>query len=124
VDISLPTAIVTSIQGSLTAILNICAFVAFFYVLVQPLKAIGGVLGTLLVGLTELFSVTPLLTPDRTGFLLAAGLSGWGGVSVLCQTLAVLSGSGLSARNCLRGKAVQGLLSALLALALSPYVLP
>lgn len=124
VDISLPTAIVSSIQGSLTAILNICAFVTFFYVLVQPLKAVGGVWGTLLVGLTELFSVTPLLTPDRTGFLLAAGLSGWGGISVLCQTLAVLSGSGLSARNCLRGKTVQGLLSALLALALSFYVLP
>lgn len=122
--VSFSAALVGSVQGALSAILNICAFVTFFYVLVQPLKALGGTAGTLLVGFTELFSVTPLLSPDRTGFVLAAGLVGWGGLSVLCQTMAVLSGSGLSAKNCLRGKAVQGILSALLALLLCGYVLP
>ena len=46
-----------------------------------------------LVGCGELFSLTPLLTCDRTGFLLAAGCAGWGGLSVLCQTAALLDGT-------------------------------
>ena len=103
--------------------LSVCAFVTFFYVLARPLAALGGRTGAALVGLVELFSLTPLLTADTWGFILAAGMAGWGGFSVLCQTAAVLEGSGLSARYCLRGKAVQGLLSAILAAALSGYVL-
>lgn len=70
--------------------------------------------GAALVGVLELFSLTPLLTPDTFGFILAAGMAGWGGLSVLCQTAAVLEGSGLRTGPCLRGKAVQGVLSALL----------
>ena len=91
-----------------------------FYVLARPLAAVGGLPGAVLVGFTELFSLTPLLTPDRAGFLLAAGASGWGGLSVLCQTLAVLEGSGLSPRNCLLGKAVQAGFSLALAAVLRP----
>ncbi|WP_295580663.1 hypothetical protein [uncultured Oscillibacter sp.] len=67
------------------------------------------------MGAVELFSLTPLLAPDRLGFVIAAFCSGWGGLSVLCQTAAVLDGSGLPLGACLRGKALQGLLSALLA---------
>ena len=95
-----------------------------FYVLARPLAAVGGLPGAVLVGFTELFSLTPLLTPDRAGFLLAAGASGWGGFSVLCQTLAVLEGSGLSPRNCLLGKAVQAGFSLALAAVLAGYALP
>ena len=57
------------------------------------------------------------------GFVLAAGCAGWGGLSVLCQTAAVLEGSSLRLRNCLLGKVLQGLLYAVLALALQKYVL-
>ena len=103
--------------------LSVCGFVLFFYVLAQPLAALGGRLGPCLVGITELFSLTPLLTPDAFGFVLAAGAAGWGGVSVLCQTLAVLEGSGLRLRNCLLGKAVQSAFSLLLAALLAGYVL-
>ena len=103
--------------------LSVCAFVIFFYVLAAPLAALGGRLGPLLVGLTELFSLTPLLAADGFGFVLAAGCAGWGGLSVLCQTAAVLEGSSLRLRNCLLGKVLQGLLSAVLALALQKYVL-
>ena len=109
------TAFVDAVRSSLSGMLSVCAFVTFFYVLARPLAALGGRLGPALVGLTELFSLTPLLTADRFGFLLAAGCAGWGGLSVLCQTAAVLDGSGLSLKNCFRGKAVQGLLSALVA---------
>ena len=121
--VSLPMALVEAVESSLRGMLSVCAFVTFFYVLARPLAALGGRTGAALVGLVELFSLTPLLTADTWGFVLAAGMAGWGGFSVLCQTAAVLEGSGLSARYCLRGKAVQGLLSAILAAALSGYVL-
>lgn len=106
---------IEAVKGGLSAILSVCAFVTIFYVLTRPLLALPGIWGLLAVGITELFSLTPLLPPDATGFLLAAALSGWGSLSVLCQTAALLEGSGLSAAPCAKGKAVQGLLSALLA---------
>ena len=67
-------------------------------------------------------ALTPLLPCDRTGFLLAAGCAGWGGLSVLCQTAAVLDGTDLSLRPCFLGKLVQGLLSVLLAAVVSIWL--
>lgn len=121
--VSLPAAVVEAVGSSLRGMLSVCAFVVFFYVLAQPLAAAGGRTGAALVGIVELFSLTPLLTPDRFGFILASGMAGWGGLSVLCQTAAVLEGSGLGAGSCLRGKAVQGLLAAALAALAAGYVL-
>lgn len=116
-------AFVGAVCSSVSGILSVCGFVLFFYVLAHPLAALGGKLAPCLVGIAELFSLTPLLTADAFGFVLAAGAAGWGGISVLCQTLAVLEGSGLRLRNCLLGKAAQGLFSLLLALLLAGYVL-
>ncbi|MDD3347791.1 nucleoside recognition domain-containing protein [Oscillibacter sp.] len=116
--VSLSSAFVESVGTALTGILSVCAFVVLFYVLASPLKGLGGGWGAALVGSIELFSLTPLLTPDRFGFVLAAFCSGWGGLSVLCQTAAVLDGTGLSMRSCFFGKVVQGGLSAALAVAL------
>ena len=121
--VSAPAALVEAVAASLRGMASVCAFVVFFYVLARPLAALGGRAGAALVGLTELFSLTPLLTPDRFGFILVSGMAGWGGLSVLCQTAAVLEGSGLSPAACLRGKAVQGLLAAALAASLAGYVL-
>lgn len=117
------SALVNAVGGALRGILSVCAFVTFFFVLSRPLVRLGGRLGAILVGLTELFSLTPLLTADRFGFILAAGATGWGGLSVLCQSAAVLEPSGLGLRSCLLGKALQGVFSALLAWALAGYVL-
>ena len=113
--VSLPAAFVAAVRESLSGMLSVCAFVTFFYVLARPLASLGGWLGPVLVGLTELFSLTPLLRPDRFGFILASAMAGWGGLSVLCQTAAVLEGSGLRLQSCVAGKAVQGLLAGLLA---------
>ena len=113
-----------AVRSAAAGMLSVCAFVVLFYVLASPLAALGGRLGTALVGIVELFSLTPLLTPDRIGLILAAGCAGWGGLSVLCQTASVLDGSGLRFRNCFWGKLTQGLLSALLAAVLSGYILP
>ena len=53
----------------------------------------------------------------------AAGLLGWGGLSVHGQTAAVLGGSGISLRRYLPAKALQGALSAVLAAAVWRWVL-
>lgn len=121
--VSLSAAFVAAVRESLSGMLSVCAFVTFFYVLARPLASLGGWLGPVLVGLTELFSLTPLLRPDRFGFILASAMAGWGGLSVLCQTAAVLEGSGLRLQSCVAGKAVQGLLAGLLAALLAGYAL-
>ena len=121
--VSLSAAFVSAVRESLSGMLSVCAFVTFFYVLARPLASLGGWLGPVLVGLTELFSLTPLLRADRFGFILSSAMAGWGGLSVLCQTAAVLEGSGLRLQSCAAGKAVQGLLAGLLAASLAGYAL-
>ena len=121
---SLPGAFVASVKGAAMGMVSVCAFVTFFYVLVSPLAHLGGHMAAMAVGITELFSLTPLLTCDRTGFILAAGCAGWGGLSVLCQTAAVLDGTDLPLRPCFLGKLAQGHLSALMAAALSLWLFP
>ena len=117
---SFASAFVGSVRSAATGMLSVCAFVVLFYVLASPLKALGGTWGTLLVGVLELFSLTPLLTATAFSFILAAGCTGWGGLSVMAQTAAVLDGTDLPLRPCLVGKAVQGVLSALLAALMVP----
>ena len=121
---SLPGAFVSSVKDAAAGMVSVCAFVTFFYVLVSPLTRLGGHLAAMAVGVTELFSLTPLLTCDRTSFILAAGCAGWGGLSVLCQTAAVLDGTDLPLRPCFLGKLMQGHLSAFMAAALSLWLFP
>ena len=116
---SLSTAFVEGVKSACGSMLYVCGFVLFFYVLASPLTSFGGSLGAGLVGALELFSVTPLLTADRLGFILASVCAGWGGVSILCQTAAVLEGSGLRLRTYVTGKALQALLAGGLAAAVS-----
>lgn len=120
---SFSTAFVGAVQGACTAMLSICAFVTLFYVVTRPLAGLGGTLGAGLVGLLEMFSLTPMLPASRAGFILAAGCAGWGGVSIFCQTAAVLEGSGLQMRRYFFGKLTQCAWSALLAALAAPYVL-
>lgn len=119
---SLPAAFVEGVRSACGSMVFVCGFVIFFYVLASPLARLGGPLGAGLVGFFELFSLTPLLAADRLGFVLASACAGWGGVSILCQTAAVLEGSGLRVRSCVLGKAVQGLLAGGLAAAASLLV--
>lgn len=120
---SFVSALVESVRSAAAGMLSLCAFVVLFYVLASPLTALENRAAVTLVGLLELFSLTPLLPPDTFGFILASGCVGWGGLSVLCQTAAVLEGSGLPLRPAFLGKAVQGILSTLLAAALAPFLL-
>ena len=107
--VSLAGAFAEAMRTALNGTLAVCASVVLLYVLA----------GAALTGTVELFSLVPLLTPNRAGFILAAACAGWGGFSVLFQTIAVLEGSGLHPVSCLKGKLVQSLFSGLLATAVS-----
>ena len=106
-----------AVGNAASVMLRVCAFVVFFSVLARPLKAWNHPAAAPLVGLLELFSLTPLLTPDSCGFLLASVCAGWGGLSALGQTAAVLERDGLSIRPCALGKVLQAVFSAVLAAA-------
>lgn len=121
-DISLPGAFVEGVSRACGSMVSVCGFVIFFYVLASPLAELGGPVGAGLVGFLELFSLTPLLGPDRMSFILASAGAGWGGVSILCQTAAVLEGSGLRLRNCVLGKAIQAAFAGGIAAAVSFYL--
>lgn len=110
--VSFPQALTASVTGAAGAMLNICAFVVLFRVLAalppEPLPL--PVLGTL-----EMVSGTAALVPGRAGFVAAAAIVGWGGLSVHCQAMSLTAPEGLSFRWHWVGKAVQAAVSAGLA---------
>lgn len=120
--VSFPAALVEAVRGAALSMLSVSALIVFFYVLARPFTAMEGPLGVCLVGFTELFSLTPLLSANRFSLVLASGCAGWGGLSVLFQTAAVLDGTDLPLRPCVLGKLTQGLLSALLAFLIWPIL--
>lgn len=120
---SLAAAFIEAVQSGVRAMAGVCGFVIFFLVLLRLAEGTLGSLPPLAAGLLELTNGILRLTPDRRGFITAAGLLGWGGLSVHGQTAAVLSGSGVSLRRYLPAKALQGALSAVLAAAVWRWVL-
>lgn len=139
-----------SIKNSFLSTLNICAFVVFFTVVIR-LLFLCGFLPWVAQGLGFLFSplgftakwaerlLTGIIeissgvwTLSGSGALagrlsMAAFMLGWAGVSVHCQVLSFIGGSGLSVRTYLIGKLLHGGLSALfinLLFRLVPFELP
>ena len=74
----------------------------------------------LALGAVELTCGVARLSDTPAGFVTAAALLGWGGVSVHCQTAAVLEGTGVPMGRYLAAKAAQAGASAALAWAVSP----
>ena len=120
---SLAAAFIEAVQSGVRAMAGVCGFVIFFLVLLRLAEEALGSLPPLAAGLLELTNGILRLTPDRRGFITAAGLLGWGGLSVHGQTAAVLGGSGISLRRYLPAKTLQGALSAVLAAAVWRWVL-
>ena len=120
---SVAAAFIEAVQSGVHAMAGVCGFVIFFLVLLRLAEGAFGSLPPLAAGLLELTNGILRLTPDRRGFITAAGLLGWGGLSVHGQTAAVLSGSGVSLRRYLPAKALQSPLSAVLAAAVWRWVL-
>ena len=103
---------------------RVCAFVVFFLVLLRLAETATGPWSAPAAGFMELTNGILRLTPDRRGFVTAAALLGWGGLSVHCQTAAVTAGSGIPMGRYLPAKAVQAALSAGLAWLAAPHLLP
>ena len=113
---------VEAVRSGVTAMLNICGFVVLFLVVLRLLTVYVGVTHPLLLGAIELTNGILLLPNDANGFVMASALLGWGGLSVHCQTAAVLEGSGLRLSPYLLAKLAQGALSAAMAFAVSGWV--
>ena len=125
-------AFTAAVKSSLTSVLNICAFVVFFTVVIRLLFLCGVLEGIvclltrllspfggeseqvrgLVTGLMEMSSGVASLT--QTGHVsMAAFMLGWAGLCVHCQVLSFVGDSGLSSGTYFVGKALHGLLSAL-----------
>lgn len=119
----IPLIIESVSQGSHTAI-QVCMFVLFFSVVSNMVELIlpthlPPAFSTILLGLLELTNGTRLLSVSaiqlRAKFAISAFLLGFGGISVIFQSLSLLYPSGLSAKKLLFGKLLQGIFSALIA---------
>jgi len=133
---SFSAAFLRSVTGAAQSVINICAFILCFAVLIRLaarsglMACLAGLLSRLLgpLGLTETWAqrlltgalemssgVSSLTDGTLSGRLsMAAFMLGWAGLSVHCQVLAFLGDSGLSMRTYVAGKLLHGGLSALL----------
>lgn len=109
-----------SVKSSVTALLQVCAFILLFGVLLRLIRCAGLLrvenlwLERLLCGLVELSNGLAMLPADAPGRSLpmAAFLLGWGGISVVCQTMSVVQEAGLSIGSYIYGKLIHGIISA------------
>jgi len=104
-----------SVSGAAGSTLSVCAYVVLF-------RALGAAarLPAAMTGLLELVSGIAALEPGANAFAAAAGMLGWGGLCVHCQAMSVTEG--LSLRRHLAGKAAQGALSVLMAIAVGRWL--
>ena len=132
-------ALPEAVKQAMGALLNVCGFVMCFTVLVGLLDAGGAfslVCGHLsaafglelqfthaaLTGVLELGSAAGALrglSPTPLNMALAAGILGWGGVSVHFQTLAVLAGSKIKGVLHFAGRLISASIGMVLAYVLS-----
>lgn len=118
----LAAAFPAAVQESFAAVWSVCGFVVLFRVLLRLLTLLPVLAGlpvlprAALYGFVEMTNGVAGLPPTRAGFVLCAALMNWGGLSVQAQARAMLASSGLSARRCLLGKAVQAAFGVPLAL--------
>lgn len=128
-SVSFSRAFTDAVKSALSSTLNVCAYVVLFSVLLSLLR-LSGVLGlcsgllsrlglptadAVVIGMIELSNGVAALQGGSLSLRLitASLILGLGGLSVQCQTLAVLDGSGLSVRYELWGKLLHGLFAAL-----------
>ena len=129
---SLPAALSESVSTSVAGMVKVCGFVVFFAAVTGMLEASGAFAAlygamaarfglelhwcrSLLTGLLELgggIGAMQGLSARPVNLALASFLIGWGGVSVHCQTMAALSGTGLSAARHTLGRLLCGIISA------------
>lgn len=120
-SVSLPSAFTQAVKSGLMSTLNVCGYVVLFSVLLRFLTRLGALEPfaglpngkALASGILELSSGISALSSGAGGIAAAAFLLAFGGLSVQCQTLSMLEGSGLDPRPELLGKLLHGLFAAL-----------
>lgn len=108
-------AFVRSVRDAAGAMVQICGFVVFFLAALRLTARLTGLSHPLLSGAVELTQGILALPATPTGFVWAAALLGWGGLSVHGQSAAVLSGTDLPLGPYLAAKAAHAAVSVLLA---------
>ena len=131
---SFAAAFPAAVRQAVGAVLTVCGFVVCFSVLLGLLENWGAfsLLGictserrVLVSGLFEIGTAVGAmrgLAPSPAHLALAAGVLGWGGLSVHCQTAALFADSELSLRRHALGRLCSALFSALIAAALAPLL--
>ena len=105
-------ALIAAVRDAAGTMVYICGFVVFFLVLLRVLGRVTGLSHPVLSGAVELTQGILALPHTRRGFVWAAGLLGWGGLSVHGQSAAVLSGTDLPMGPYLAAKAAVSVLLA------------
>lgn len=137
-SLSVGAALPDAVREAVDAMLTVCGFAVLFSVL-TGLAESAGLLGTATAFLAGAFGTLPqfiraLLTgvlelgsgigamrglpPTKQNAALAAFLIGFGGVSVHCQTAAMLAGTGVRLKKHFLARTLHGLLAAMMMLAL------
>ena len=113
---SFSSSFTSSVTGAFSSTMQICAYVTIFRVAAAllPLPPIAS-------GVLEMVSGVAALSPGKTGFVLAAAITSWGGLSVHFQAMSVTGD--LSMKYYWTGKTVQTAVAAALAATLPPLVL-
>ena len=108
-------ALIAAVRDAAGTMVYICGFVVFFLVLLRVMGRVTGLSHPVLSGAVELTQGILALPHTRRGFVWAAGLLGWGGLSVHGQSAAVLSGTDLPMGPYLAATAAPAAVSVLLA---------
>ena len=114
----LAKALPACVRSAAGNMLCICAYVVFFSVLSSLLRAAGLPASPLVCGILELSQGVGALRgapASPWNAALCAVLLGFGGLSVHCQTLYAVSGTGINCARHFAGRIIAGLISALLA---------
>lgn len=110
-------ALVASVSGALTSTLTVCAYIVFFRTVTALLPAsLPGVV----TGAVEMVAAIASLRSDAVGFAAAAGITAWGGLSVHCQTMAVVGE--LSLRYHTVGKILQTVAAVVMAVVVARWL--
>ncbi len=124
---SISVCFVSSVLNASESMINVCAFVVIFSVILAIIKAFipQGTSALLLTGLSELTSGLALLrdiAPDTTRAMCLASLFiGFGGLCVYMQSASFIVPAGLSTLPYILGKALHGILSCFITLLCMVY---
>ena len=116
-------AFIDAVRGGALSMLYICGFIVFFLVILRLIVRFTGIDNGAILGIIEMTNGILRLESNRLGFICAAGLLAWGGLSIHCQTAAVIEGSGLSMKRYFIGKALQAAFSMIFAWPVSRFLL-